>query len=634
MALLAPGPALGQWGRYLTINDANAGLTIDQQGSGLILDLKDGGTSVLTVGQNGAVTLGTDLAVADGGTGVSTFALNGVLYGNGASAIGVTAIGAAGQMLRVGADPFVPAWSTSTFADTYAIGTILIASAANVVTGLAAGATTEILVGGGGAAPVWTTATGTGAPVRAGSPTFTTQITTPQIVAASALTLVPGTDVILSPTGSDVIIGTGEDGVTAATGMNVRAPDITTGGAGNLAGADLTIAAGLGTGTGDVGTLIFQLPMVAGAGDFIQTRATRLTLDMVASTAVLTMAAAQPMTISTASGNLTLNPAGGFVGVGGTPSVWDATRKGVQIIGTVSYFATSGVFAFASNAYFNGSNDIFYGTGYAGQLSYDPSVGIWTFGSTAASGTVGNTATIVERMRITPAGAISTLGASPSNISVAGAIVAGGGIAFTDVLNAWIDDATHGDGTTPIYIGNATIVVNGATTAALGIAGTSTGILTMSGATSGVVSVTVAAAAGTWTMTLPTAVGSAGQQLTDVAGDGVTAWAAAGSRREWKNPVGGEWAPLDPDLLLAEIVATPGIYPFHYKDGYGTHDYETQYIGVLADEAPWAMHYKGSIVNPVNTLGYMVGGFKALDARVAALEEENRRLRVLVGERP
>ena len=43
---------------------------------------------------------------------------------------------------------------------------------------LAAGATTEILVGGGAAAlPVWTTATGTGAPVRADSATFTTGLT-------------------------------------------------------------------------------------------------------------------------------------------------------------------------------------------------------------------------------------------------------------------------------------------------------------------------------------------------------------------------------------------------------------------------------------------------------------------------
>ena len=44
------------------------------------------------------------------------------------------------------------------------------------------GATTEILVGGGvGSAPVWTTATGTGAPVRAGAPTLTGQATIPTI---------------------------------------------------------------------------------------------------------------------------------------------------------------------------------------------------------------------------------------------------------------------------------------------------------------------------------------------------------------------------------------------------------------------------------------------------------------------
>lgn len=41
---------------------------------------------------------------------------------------------------------------------------------------LAAGATTEVLVGGGAAAPVWTTATGTGAPVRATSPTISTSL--------------------------------------------------------------------------------------------------------------------------------------------------------------------------------------------------------------------------------------------------------------------------------------------------------------------------------------------------------------------------------------------------------------------------------------------------------------------------
>jgi len=62
-----------------------------------------------------------------------------------------------------------------------AAGDLVYGTGANTAARLAAGATTTILVGGGAAAPVWTTTTGTGAPVRAGSPTFTTQITTPII---------------------------------------------------------------------------------------------------------------------------------------------------------------------------------------------------------------------------------------------------------------------------------------------------------------------------------------------------------------------------------------------------------------------------------------------------------------------
>ncbi len=47
----------------------------------------------------GSVTGITDLAVADGGTGASTLTANGVLFGNGTSAIGVTAVGSSGQVL-------------------------------------------------------------------------------------------------------------------------------------------------------------------------------------------------------------------------------------------------------------------------------------------------------------------------------------------------------------------------------------------------------------------------------------------------------------------------------------------------------------------------------------------------------
>jgi len=60
-------------------------------------------------------------------------------------------------------------------------GGILYGTADNGYDWLAAGATTKILVGGGAAAPVWTEAEGSGAPVRATSPT----LTTPNIGAAT-----------------------------------------------------------------------------------------------------------------------------------------------------------------------------------------------------------------------------------------------------------------------------------------------------------------------------------------------------------------------------------------------------------------------------------------------------------------
>ena len=76
-----------------------------------------------------------------------------------------------------------------------AAGDFAVGTGANTAARLAAGATTEVLVGGGAAAPVWTTATGTGAPVRAGSPTFTTQITTPIIALTGGQIAFPATAV-------------------------------------------------------------------------------------------------------------------------------------------------------------------------------------------------------------------------------------------------------------------------------------------------------------------------------------------------------------------------------------------------------------------------------------------------------
>lgn len=60
----------------------------------------------------------------------------------------------------------------------------------------------------------------------------------------------------------------------------------------------------------------------------------------------------------------------------------------------------------------------------------------------------------------TTVGVFTSLGAVPTNINAAGTILPGGGIAITDVLNAWIDDATHGAGTVAHLIGNQTITTS------------------------------------------------------------------------------------------------------------------------------------------------------------------------------
>lgn len=51
-----------------------------------------------------------------------------------------------------------------------------------------------------------------------------------------------------------------------------------------------------------------------------------------------------------------------------------------------------------------------------------------------------------------------------------------------------------------------------------------------------------------------------------------------------------------------------------------TGDTKTRYTGIKAEDAPWAMHHNGRILNPVNTFGHMMLGLQALAAKVEALE--------------
>ena len=90
------------------------------------------------------------------------------------------------------------------------------------------------------------------------------------------------------------------------------------------------------------------------------------------------------------------------------------------------------------------------------------------------------------------------------------------GATYTNQYGLYIEDLTVGGSDYGVYIvgaDTAAVYVASADPVHLGVAGASTGKLEIDGATSGTVTTTVAAAAGTWTLTLPPDNGDAGEQL-------------------------------------------------------------------------------------------------------------------------
>lgn len=84
-----------------TVNTAGTGYAV----ATLVANLESSSVAI----SGGSITGITDITVADGGTGVSTFTSNGILYGNGASAVQVTAAGTDTYFLKSNAG--TPVWS-------------------------------------------------------------------------------------------------------------------------------------------------------------------------------------------------------------------------------------------------------------------------------------------------------------------------------------------------------------------------------------------------------------------------------------------------------------------------------------------------------------------------------------------
>ena len=92
-----------------TVNTAGTGYSI----ATLIANLESASVAIT----GGSITGITDITVADGGTGVSTFTSNGIVYGNGSSALQVTAAGTNGYILY--SNSGTPAWTNTLDGGTY-----------------------------------------------------------------------------------------------------------------------------------------------------------------------------------------------------------------------------------------------------------------------------------------------------------------------------------------------------------------------------------------------------------------------------------------------------------------------------------------------------------------------------------
>jgi hypothetical protein len=173
----------------ITAEDAAGSITLDNASLEVEDTVGSGNTIKFVIGTDDAsrtVTLSENLTIGDGNAGTITF--------TGASkTLSVEDDSVVNQDLTTDASPTFAGLTTLTSplsvanggsgAATLADGGLVIGNATGAVEVVAAGATTEVLVGGGATtAPVWTTAQGSGAPVRATSPT----LTTPNIGAATA----------------------------------------------------------------------------------------------------------------------------------------------------------------------------------------------------------------------------------------------------------------------------------------------------------------------------------------------------------------------------------------------------------------------------------------------------------------
>lgn len=480
----------------------------------------------------GTLTAGTwqatAVTVTFGGTGRATLTNHGVLIGAGTTAITQLTAAAAGTVLTgqgAAADPSFSATPTLGIAGT-TLGTIALAgnTSGTVTVRPAAAAGTWILT----------------LPPSGGSNTFV--LSTDGSGTTSWVANGSGSGIVNSGTAGQMTYyaGTGTT-VSGNANVTVSAGAVTHGIAGSVLGQLLLTGNTSGTVTiqpqAAAGTFNFNLPITAGTAN------TPLLSGGGGATAMSWGArSGSTTTFATTTGTLTAGDCVSIDGSGNLVAAGGACTTGggggtvsSATAGQITYYASTGT-TVAGNANI---------TVVAGALTLG--VATTTIGQLKLSGNTSGTITVTPQAVAgtynfnlpTAAGTAGQPllsgggGASAQTYGTLG--VAGGGTGQVTLTNHGVLVGAGTSAVTQLAVAAAGTVFTGvaasdpafSSTPTLGIAGTTLGTLSFAGNTSGVVTVQPAAAAGTWSLTLPTSAGS-NLQFLQTDGTGITTWATGG----------------------------------------------------------------------------------------------------------
>jgi hypothetical protein len=172
----------------------------------------------------------------------------------------------------------------------------------------------------------------------------------------------------------------------------------------------------------------------------------------------VTFVGSQTLSGGTANGVLYLNGSkaatsgsalvfdGTNLGVGVTPSAWENGRRALQISGSVvaSLGFAGAISETLTNSYVNSGVFKYYGTGPAGNFSFNnQAVGGFSWGL-AASGTAGNTATFAQAMTLDASGNLGIKSTSPSSFEFAPQLVVGNGSAANNGVTIYSSSSGAG----------------------------------------------------------------------------------------------------------------------------------------------------------------------------------------------